>query len=199
MCCIILLLQDLALKKEQPSVLLQEEKNRMDTRGILYKCQHCSYLDLVMSQICCCEHKSKTINSDNKHDMCLRTFLSPYAVSEGQSRSTYCLGHRWLCSWLWRTGILGSQFAANRKHNTAEQCYGWKQVKMISLVSSQTLDFSCMLFAKMKNKNRCKYRLCDEKIFGWISSLSCTSLEENICDCAQQEGKWFSFLTSKGC
>lgn len=62
-----------------------EKKNRMDTRGILYKCQHCSYLDLVMSQICCCEHKSKTVNSDNKHDIRLRarTLCPAYSLSEG--------------------------------------------------------------------------------------------------------------------
>lgn len=112
----------------------------MDTQGILYNSHRCSYLDLVMSQICC-ENKSKKVNSDNKHDIRprARTFCPLYSLSEVQSRSTYYLGHRWLCSWLWRTGILGNQFAANRKHNRAEQRYEWKQVKMVSLVSSQTL------------------------------------------------------------
>lgn len=67
-CCIILLLQDFK-ERAALSTAAGRKKNRRDTRGILYKCHHCSYVDLVMSQICCCEHKSKTVNSDNKREL----------------------------------------------------------------------------------------------------------------------------------
>lgn len=139
----------LTLKKEQPSVLLQE-KNRMDTQGILYDIHRCSYLDLVMSHIRC-ENKSKEVNSDNNWDMRprARTFCPLYSLSEAQSRSTYYLGHRWLCSWRWRTGILGNQFAADRKHNRGELQMEAGENDFINLVTDtikhSEMSFSCDL------------------------------------------------------
>lgn len=57
------------------SVFLQQQ-NRVDTQG---NSLSCSYLDLVMSDVCC-ENKSKNVNSDNKQEV-----LSISSVSEHET------------------------------------------------------------------------------------------------------------------
>lgn len=75
---------------------------------------------------------SMTTNSKNTVDC----FCLLNSLSETNRRSTYDLGHRLLFSWLWRIGILGNRFAANRKHNRAEQFYKWSHTEneVISLI-----------------------------------------------------------------
>lgn len=66
------------------SAFLQEQI-RADSQGN----SHCSYLDLVMSDVCC-ENKSKKVNSD-----IMQEILSVFPqYLRGWSRSTHYLGHR---------------------------------------------------------------------------------------------------------
>lgn len=134
--CLMLLFASLNFKGREASGAFagrrKEKKKRMDTWGSLCKSQRCSYLGLVMSQICC-ENMSKEVKIQiisTMYDREREASCPPWSPSAVHSRSTYYRGRRWLCSWRWRIGIGGNQFAAKQeRQKRAERRYRGRQVK----------------------------------------------------------------------